>query len=173
MVRVVMCHALLASPPFVYPSGGRAGGSRQRPVRAFYQNSAGLHSGVRMAAYPPADYDPEERVTGVDKRLTEGAHRMTSLTEQQIGQSLAGISDWKPVDVAGQPGIERVIRTGDFLSGLALVTRIAVLAEKRNHHPDVILTYPRVTIRLTTHDAGGLTEKDFDLATEIDRLVAR
>ena len=57
------------------------------------------------------------------------------------------------------------------MDGLGFVGRMAELAEKANHHPDVLLTYPRVTVSLTTHDAGGLTEKDFGLAQQIDEVV--
>ena len=57
-------------------------------------------------------------------------------------------------------------RTSSFTA-----TRVADLAEKAGHHPDVLLTYPRVTMSLTTHDAGGLTDKDFALAAEIERVA--
>jgi len=92
------------------------------------------------------------------------------LTEQQIAEKLQTLNGWKRNDLEGQPGIMKVFATGDFLSGLAFVTRVAVLAEKANHHPDVVLTYPKVSVRLTTHDAAGLTAKDFELAGQIDTL---
>lgn len=95
---------------------------------------------------------------------------MQALNEREIGEKLRNLDGWKRNDLEGCPAIFKVFSTGDFLSGLALVTRVAVLAERANHHPDVTLTYPKVSVRLTTHDAGGLTEKDFDLAAQIDRL---
>ena len=58
-------------------------------------------------------------------------------------------------------------RTGSFATGVALVDRIGVLADAADHHPDVDLRYPTVTVRLTTHDAGGLTDKDLALARQI------
>ena len=61
--------------------------------------------------------------------------------------------------------------TGSFSAGLEFVNRIGDLAEEANHHPDVELTYPQVTIALTTHDAGGLTAADIDLARQISAVA--
>lgn len=97
---------------------------------------------------------------------------MDALTDQQITEKLQGLNGWKRDDLEGRPGILKVFSTGDFLSGLGFVTRVAVLAERANHHPDVVLTYPKVSVRLTTHDAAGVTQKDFELAAQIDRLNA-
>ncbi len=96
---------------------------------------------------------------------------MASLSATEIAAKLRSLTGWEQVDLAGRPAIRRVVKTGSFLEGLGLVTRVAVLAERANHHPDVLLTYPQVTLHLTTHDAGGLTDKDFELAREIDQLV--
>lgn len=54
--------------------------------------------------------------------------------------------------------------TGDFATGLELVDRIGASAEEANHHPDLTLTYPEVTVTLSSHDVGGLTSRDLDLA---------
>lgn len=93
---------------------------------------------------------------------------MALLSEESIQQELAKVDGWKVVDTG--KGIEKTFATGNFLKGLAFVTKVAVLAEHADHHPDVLLTYPRVKLTLTTHEAGGLTEKDFKLAGEIDAL---
>ena len=95
---------------------------------------------------------------------------MEALSEQQITERLQGLNGWKRNDLEGRPGITKIFPTGDFLSGLGFVTQVAVLAEKVNHHPDVVLTYPKVSIQLSTHDARGLTHKDFELAAQIDQL---
>lgn len=65
----------------------------------------------------------------------------------------------------------REIRTPDFAQALTLVNRIGAVAEARNHHPDLELGWGYVRITLTTHDAGGLTPKDRDLAAAIDALL--
>jgi 4a-hydroxytetrahydrobiopterin dehydratase len=54
---------------------------------------------------------------------------------------------------------------------IRLVNRVAELAEKANHHPDILINYDKVTFTLITHDAGGITQRDFDLAARIDALA--
>ena len=63
-------------------------------------------------------------------------------------------------------------RTGSFVKGLELVTRITEAAEAANHHPDVVLTYPQVDVDLTSHDVGGVTSRDLDLARAISAIAA-
>jgi 4a-hydroxytetrahydrobiopterin dehydratase len=63
-------------------------------------------------------------------------------------------------------------RTGDFATGLQLVTRIGELAEAANHHPDVDLRYPTVAVVLWSHDAGGVTSRDVELARQISQMAA-
>ena len=65
-------------------------------------------------------------------------------------------------------GIHKTFIFQDFLEAFGFMTRVAILAEKADHHPEWSNVYNRVTIRLSTHDAGGLTDKDFDLAAKIE-----
>jgi 4a-hydroxytetrahydrobiopterin dehydratase len=67
--------------------------------------------------------------------------------------------------------IEAVYATGDFATGLAFVDRIGAAAEAADHHPDLTLTYPSVHIRLSSHDAGGVTDRDIALATTITQIA--
>jgi 4a-hydroxytetrahydrobiopterin dehydratase len=62
-------------------------------------------------------------------------------------------------------------KTGSFVKGLELVTRITEVAEAANHHPDVVLTYPQVDVTLSSHDVGGVTSRDVDLARQISAIV--
>lgn len=62
--------------------------------------------------------------------------------------------------------------TGDFATGLDLVNRIGAAAETAHHHPDLTLTYPEVTVTLTSHDAGGITRRDLELARTINDQAA-
>lgn len=94
---------------------------------------------------------------------------MSTLSEIELAARLQSLPGWERT-AGDTPAIEKTFKTRNFLNGLAFVTRVAVLAERANHHPDVTLTYPRVRILLTTHDAGGVTEKDLALAAEIDSL---
>lgn len=67
--------------------------------------------------------------------------------------------------------IARDFRFDDFVGAFSFMAAVAMLAERADHHPEWSNVYNRVTIRLTTHDANGLTRRDFDLAGAIDRLV--
>jgi len=93
------------------------------------------------------------------------------LSEQEIAGRLQGLAGWERTEVGGKPGICKVYKRRNFMDGLGFVSRVAELAERAGHHPDVVLTYPSVTMGLTTHDAGGLTEKDFELARQIETVA--
>ncbi|GAA1924212.1 VOC family protein [Nocardioides lentus] len=80
----------------------------------------------------------------------------------------AGLRGW--VRLPGR--IRAVFATGDFATGLALVDRIGAAAEEADHHPDVVLTYPTVTVTLASHDVGAVTTRDVDLARRIDGFAA-
>ena len=67
--------------------------------------------------------------------------------------------------------LHRELEFADFSEAFGFMTRVALLAEKRNHHPDWSNSWNKVTIDLTTHDAGGLTENDVGLAESINALV--
>ena len=68
--------------------------------------------------------------------------------------------------------IEAVYATGDFATGLAFVDRIGAEAETADHHPDITLSYPQVHVRLTSHDVGGVTDRDIALAGKIRDIAA-
>ena len=75
---------------------------------------------------------------------------------------------WSEVDDA----LERTFQFGDFVAALAFVNRVGELAEAENHHPDVAIRYNRVTLRWWTHTAGGITDRDRDLAEKTSALAA-
>jgi len=66
--------------------------------------------------------------------------------------------------------ITRTYEFRDFGTAMVFVTAVAKLADRANHHPDIDIRYNKVTLALTTHDEGGLTEKDFELAGRFDQL---
>jgi 4a-hydroxytetrahydrobiopterin dehydratase len=68
-------------------------------------------------------------------------------------------------------GIERTFRFADFVAAFGFMTRVAILAEKADHHPEWSNVYNKVTIRLTTHDAGGLSARDVEMAGLIEGVV--
>jgi 4a-hydroxytetrahydrobiopterin dehydratase len=81
---------------------------------------------------------------------------------------MATHSDWTERDNA----LERTIVLESFLAAVALVNRVAELAERENHHPDLTLSYRTLTIRWTTHSAGGITDHDRRLAALTDSLLS-
>lgn len=93
---------------------------------------------------------------------------MSKLTENQINDKLKALDGWEYSENA----LHTTIEFTDFKDCFAVMTRIAFEAEKLNHHPDWSNVYNKLSITLTTHDAGGLTEKDFQLAQIIDDLVS-
>ena len=86
------------------------------------------------------------------------------LDDTAITTALAGVPGWE----RRGDGIERRYTFADFTEAFAFMTRVALLAEKADHHPEWSNVWNRVDIRLTTHDAGGLSARDFALAKAID-----
>ena len=91
---------------------------------------------------------------------------MTKLTDSEIGEKLATLPGWKYV--AGALTREYVFP--DFAVAFAFVTRLALMAEKVNHHPDIDMRYNRVRVALVSHDSGGVTGRDISMAEAISKL---
>jgi 4a-hydroxytetrahydrobiopterin dehydratase len=89
------------------------------------------------------------------------------LTLKEIQAELKIISNWSYLE----NGIEKKFVFKNFKDAMVFINKIAVIAEKMKHHPDWSNVYNKVSIRLTTHDSGGVTKKDFDLARAIDALI--
>jgi 4a-hydroxytetrahydrobiopterin dehydratase len=73
--------------------------------------------------------------------------------------------------IDSQGALERTFELPSFRDAIAFVGRVADLAEEANHHPDIAISYKKVTLRWTTHSAGGLTDLDYELASRTDGLV--
>jgi 4a-hydroxytetrahydrobiopterin dehydratase len=89
---------------------------------------------------------------------------MSRLDEAGIAEAVRRTPGWERAGAE----ITRTYRFRDFREALAFVNRVGELAERTGHHPDIDIRYNAVTLALTTHDAGGLTAKDFELARSID-----
>ena len=89
---------------------------------------------------------------------------MALLSDNEIRQGLSGLTDW------AQEGhqIVKQFKFKNFVGSMGFVTKVAILAERVDHHPDILIEYSKVKITLSTHSEGGLTDKDFSLASEIE-----
>ncbi len=92
---------------------------------------------------------------------------MDKLAPETVEQKLEEFSEWSQ----SGDSIQRTFNFDDFVAAIAFVNRIADLAESQQHHPDIMIRYNKVTLTLSTHDAGGLTDKDFGFARSADSAV--
>jgi 4a-hydroxytetrahydrobiopterin dehydratase len=92
---------------------------------------------------------------------------MDTLNQEQIEAALAELNDWGLQDAA----LVRTFRFADFPHAVDFVDRLAEVAEGRRHHPDIDIRYNKVTLHLSSHDAGGITSRDVELAEAIQHLV--
>lgn len=95
-----------------------------------------------------------------------GMARRKLLSEADIAARLAGVPKWTRLGNT----IARSWEFEDFAEALAFINKVGALAEGMNHHPDIVNSWNKVTLTLTTHDRGGLTDLDFELAKKIDAL---
>jgi 4a-hydroxytetrahydrobiopterin dehydratase len=92
---------------------------------------------------------------------------MALLSDEEIEQRLADLEGWERAGDA----IRRDFKFKDFVESVQFVNRTVEPAEDMNHHPDLELSWNRVTVSLSTHSQGGLTENDFELARRIDAVA--
>ena len=92
---------------------------------------------------------------------------MQKLSADQIQENIADLPSWS----LNGDSLQRTFRFDDFVGSMAFVEKVAELSEGMNHHPDIMIRYNKVTLTLSTHDAGGITENDFTLARATDGCV--
>jgi 4a-hydroxytetrahydrobiopterin dehydratase len=95
--------------------------------------------------------------------------RPEKLSEQQVSVRLAELPDWSEVD--GK--LHREYKFADFSQAFAFMAHSATVAEKMDHHPEWFNVYNKVTVDLSTHDAGGITTLDFDLAAKMEKFASK
>jgi 4a-hydroxytetrahydrobiopterin dehydratase len=93
---------------------------------------------------------------------------MAVLTDEQVDAALPELNGWERKDGA----LRRSVKFPEFLAGVEAVRRVAQRAEEKDHHPDIDIRWRTVTFALVTHSDGGITEKDFALAHDIDAIIA-
>ena len=89
------------------------------------------------------------------------------LGNDEVSAALAKLPGWS----GDAEGIERAVTAASFMDGIRLVAAVAHVAEQADHHPDIDIRWRTVTFRLSTHSAGGVTEKDVVLAGQINELI--
>jgi 4a-hydroxytetrahydrobiopterin dehydratase len=92
---------------------------------------------------------------------------MPKLSEPEIERSLSGLSGW----TRSGDSLVRAFALPSFPAALVFASAVGHLAERADHHPDILIQYNKVTLKLSTHSAGGLTDKDFELAQEINGIA--
>lgn len=92
---------------------------------------------------------------------------MDTYNEQTVLPILKELKDW----TFNKKGIEKKFVFINFSQALGFIVQVGILAEKQNHHPELFNVYNKVDIRLSTHDANGLTDKDIDLAKAIEQIL--
>lgn len=91
---------------------------------------------------------------------------MKTLSPSEITSHLENLDGW----IFAENCLEKKFSFPGFIQALGFIVKVGVLAEKNNHHPELWNVYNKLTIRLSTHDAGGVTQKDIDLAAAIDHM---
>jgi 4a-hydroxytetrahydrobiopterin dehydratase len=94
------------------------------------------------------------------QRLTDGARR----------SAIAGLAGWS--EVPGREAIQKSFKFKDFNEAFGFMSRVALVAERMDHHPEWRNVWNTVEVVLSTHDAGGLTQRDVDLATRMNEIAA-
>lgn len=92
-----------------------------------------------------------------------------ALSEVERTEALEGLPEWEHDEA--RDAITRSILFADFIEAFGFMTQVALIAERMNHHPEWSNVYNRVDVLLTTHDAGGLSPRDIDMAQAIDAIV--
>ncbi len=93
--------------------------------------------------------------------------KRTPLSEQELGSAVAALSGWS----IENGKLHREFRFANFVRAFSFMSAVALVAEKRDHHPEWFNVYGRVVVDLTTHDAGGITQNDVDLAHAMNELA--
>jgi len=92
---------------------------------------------------------------------------MAKLSEEEIGGRLGDLHGWERKGEAIAKSFDR----GDFVGSVKFVDSLVEPAEEMNHHPDIEISWSEVTVTISTHSEGGLTENDFELAKKVDALA--
>ena len=113
---------------------------------------------------PPTNYFAQNTI--IEEKEMDKEKDMI-LNETEVRQKLANLPGW----ITSGQSLSQTYKFRDFIQAVKFVNKLVEPAEALGHHPDITISYNKVTIHLTTHDAGGITQKDFDLAQEITKIA--
>ncbi|MBL0871380.1 MAG: 4a-hydroxytetrahydrobiopterin dehydratase [Phycisphaerales bacterium] len=116
---------------------------------------------------PAAGSGPSKAAAAPSAPTSAGGNHAPVISDAEIETRLTTMPEWGHVGEA----LQRTFIFPDFVKAMTFVDRVAEEAEKAQHHPDILIRYNKVTMTLSTHDSGGITQKDFDLAQAMDRLA--
>ena len=119
----------------------------------------------------PASYDPLMSTPLAERHCVVCGPGTPPLPREEIDRLLLEVPKWRLEEAEGHLRLARTVKFKGFMPGVELVNRIAPIAEAEGHHPDLLLSYGSLTIWLTTHAAGGLTNNDFILAARLDQVI--
>ncbi len=102
----------------------------------------------------------------MNQRTNKKSMEQQKLSKTEIALELNKLKEWKLI----KKEISKQFVFKDFINAIGFVNKVAILAEKFDHHPDIDIRWNKVTLTLSTHSAGGLTEKDISLAQEIENV---
>jgi 4a-hydroxytetrahydrobiopterin dehydratase len=105
-------------------------------------------------------------VQAIENSQVKRRLQMAVLTEKEIKEKLKDLEGWH---LKGNE-IAKTYTHKDFVDAMAFVNKVAILAEKADHHPDILVKYNKVTLSLSTHSQGGVTDNDINLAKNIDKI---
>ena len=97
---------------------------------------------------------------------------MRKLDFVDVDKRLVQLPEWSQKRTC-KPALERNFIFSDYLKSIEFVDKVALVAEDLNHHPEMVIGYAKVTLNLTTHDVGGITDKDFELAVASESIYDR
>ena len=100
--------------------------------------------------------------------MTQEPDMVEKISEQALDEALVELVEWSR---SGE-SLQRTFAFGGFKAAIEFVGRVADRAEAVQHHPDILIRFSKVTLTLSTHDAGGLSQRDVDFARDSDRLYA-
>lgn len=112
--------------------------------------------------------DPKPSKSAAPAKVFVEATPADKLSNAQIEKQLAALPEWS--EIAG--ALQRTYQFKGFIAAMAFVNKVAAIAEDDQHHPDIMIRFNKVTLNVSTHSAGGITMKDFDLAKKADAAAS-